>query len=370
MGPRPSRPSGARSPAAAEAGLPYAPYAFESRWHLVFQYVVRGQLGRRARPRRGGRVAAEDPAGGASTCSCSSVAAARAAVDVGDRLPALRRLWADEGLIAIHSSPMEMVEAVRARRPRRACSRAYDDAVAILSRLWQPWFPARIRLAATAIGALADAAPVGRRPTSRPALARPGRGAARPTARWCSSGTRPGRALGSGGRAWNPRLDAEAAAAALAGRRRRPTTTCWSRRGARPRMRCRGVRRRPPAGASSGSVLATILRAAGDTAAAREVADLAREAAHGARRAAAARPAHRAGLASEPGSRPAATRSPPARPRSSPWSPRAAPTARSASSCSSPPRRCRSTSPTSSASSAPPVAPRRPRSRVGAACSS
>ena len=60
---------------------------------------------------------------------------------------------------------------------------------AILSRLWHPWFTARIRLAAIALGALAELAPTLRPPTgARGCVARPR--SSTPTATSCSSATR------------------------------------------------------------------------------------------------------------------------------------------------------------------------------------
>ncbi len=141
---------------AAEAGLPLAPYAFESRWHLGFQQLVRGHWD-------DALVLASPPealpqiAQAMLDVLALQILHARG-VDVAARLPALRRLWPDEGLLAIHSAPLEMKVAAVRHDPAGVIA-AYDAAVAVLSRLWTPWFSARIRLGAVAIGALADLAP-------------------------------------------------------------------------------------------------------------------------------------------------------------------------------------------------------------------
>ena len=141
---------------AAEAGLPLAPYAFESRWHLGFQQLVRGHWDD-ALALAGPPEALPQIAQAMLDVLALQILHARG-VDVAARLPALRRLWPDEGLLAIHSAPLEMKVAAAHHDPAGVIA-AYDAAVAVLSRLWTPWFSARIRLGAVAIGALADLAP-------------------------------------------------------------------------------------------------------------------------------------------------------------------------------------------------------------------
>ncbi len=141
---------------AEAAGVPLAPFAFESRWHLGFQQVVRGDWDEALRLARPPEPLPQIPQAMLDVLALG-VGHARGD-DVSDRLPALRRLWAQEGLLAIHSAPLEM-QIAAIRGDTEAVLGVYDDTVAVLSRLWVPWFSARIRLVAVAIGALADAAP-------------------------------------------------------------------------------------------------------------------------------------------------------------------------------------------------------------------
>ena len=154
--------------------------------------------------------------------------------------------------------------------------RAYDDSVAILTRLWQPWFTARIRLAATAIGALADCAPTLSAADRSVHLARAeelhGDGHVvlerhhKPDGRW-----------GPEGQAWEKRLDAEMLRMRwLAGEPPAHEELVESWRETEKRVADFGDVHQL---ASVRVVLATILRASGDTAGSREVADLARDAA-------------------------------------------------------------------------------------------
>ena len=256
-----------------ETGLPFAPYAFECRWHLVFQLVIRGDW---------------DAALDLSAAAGSPPKVQQALLDlfrlqieqarggdVGERLPGLRRLWGTEGLIAIHSSSLEMVQAAR-RADLTAVLAAYDDAVGVLARLWHPWFPARVRLAANALAALASLAPD--LPASDwPRLLEEAARLHADGRQTLSHQQERAATWGPEGQAWTARLEAEL-------------------------VRVRWLAGDPPAEASLvaawrraeelfvefgelhqvavvRTVLAEVLRATGDPAAAREVGDLAREAA-------------------------------------------------------------------------------------------
>ena len=258
---------------AAEAGLPLAPYAFESRWHLGFQLVVSGAwddalaLARPAEPLPQIPQALLD-------ILALQVEHARG-LDVAERLPPLRRLWPEEGLIAIHAAPLQMKVAALRHDPEAVLA-AYEDAVAVLSRLWNPWFSARIRLAAVAIGALADLAPS--LPSDRHAelLAR--------AEELHTDGhvvlarqQGPAQTWGPEGRAWVARNDAEVQRLRwLVGDppAHEALVEAW-----REAEQLTGEFGDVHELARIRAVLAGVLRAAGDAAAARETAGLAREAA-------------------------------------------------------------------------------------------
>ena len=77
---------------------------------------------------------------------------------MAERARALRRFWELEGGVVINSVVAELVDAARDDDPSRVIA-VYQDAVAVLGRIWHEWFSARIRLAAITIGAIADALP-------------------------------------------------------------------------------------------------------------------------------------------------------------------------------------------------------------------
>ena len=140
--------------------------------------------------------------------------------DVGARVNGLRPFWRREGAVAIHAAAIEMVAAGRKDDPAAAVA-SYDEAVAVLSRIWHEWFSARIRLAAVAIGVLADAM-ARRSGAEREELVRPTSSGCTPTATIVLDRyTDPSGHWGPEGRAWVKRLDAETLRARWqAGRRR------------------------------------------------------------------------------------------------------------------------------------------------------
>ncbi len=77
---------------------------------------------------------------------------------MGERARALRRFWELEGGVVINSVVAEMADAAQQDDPAKVIA-VYQDAVAVLGRIWHEWFSARIRLAAITIGAIADALP-------------------------------------------------------------------------------------------------------------------------------------------------------------------------------------------------------------------
>jgi DNA-binding CsgD family transcriptional regulator len=196
---------------------------------------------------------------------------------VADRARALRRFWELEGGVVINSVVAELVDAAHSDDPG-AVIRVYQDAVDVLSRIWHPWFSARIRLAAITIGAVADALPrlsAAERATYTVEVERlHGEGHtvldkySDPSGHW-----------GPEGRAWTKRLDAETLRARwLAGVDAPPQDALiqvW--RDAEQLFDDFGHVYETAVVRAN---LAGILRATGDTAGARELGDQAREVAH------------------------------------------------------------------------------------------
>jgi len=140
-----------------EAGIPYAPFAFEARWQLSWVLVVRG---------RWDEVLALTDAGSEAPPPIPraiieplrlQVLQARGE-DVCTEARALRKFWAREGGVAINASAVE-IDAAGARRDAAGAVEVYDEVVGVLSRIWHEWFSARIRLGALTIGAVAQAMP-------------------------------------------------------------------------------------------------------------------------------------------------------------------------------------------------------------------
>jgi DNA-binding CsgD family transcriptional regulator len=197
--------------------------------------------------------------------------------DVDGVLESLRRHWHKEGLIPIHASPMEMEVAGR-RGDAAGVLTSYDDAVATMTRIWHPWFSARIRIAAVAIGELARVMPqlpAAERPTYLEHAQRLQGDGHTVLERY----TDQSESWGPEGRAWSKRLDAETLRVQwLAGVEPPPVdelVSTWQET----------VSLTEEFGdvyelARVRAALAGIQRAAGDTAAARELGDLARATAH------------------------------------------------------------------------------------------
>jgi len=138
------------------AGLVWAPFSIESRWQLTWISHLLGEWDDVLE-----LVDAVDGLSG-PPIPRGIIEPARLAVlaargeDVLDRLLALRGLWEDEGGIAVYSSGVE-IEVHGRRGDAAAAIAAYDDVVAVLGRIWGEMFGGRIRLAATALGAIARA---------------------------------------------------------------------------------------------------------------------------------------------------------------------------------------------------------------------
>src|SRR5262249_51785925 len=135
-----------------QAGTPFAPWAFEARWQLAWVYDV---LGRWDDAMAITDFAAEKP----PPIPRALLEPLRLRIrmergeDVATEARALRMFWARDGGVAINASGIEM-EAAGYRGDAAGAIEAYDEVVAVLTRIWHEWFSARIRLGALAIGAV------------------------------------------------------------------------------------------------------------------------------------------------------------------------------------------------------------------------
>jgi len=190
---------------AEAAGLPWAPYGFDARWQLAWLCWLRGRWEemlqltdlRGQAPPRVSRLLLD--------LMRLQVELARGRRPV--ELPAMREAWGLDGLIGVYACGLSIEVAGRDGDPAAAVD-AYDECVAVLSAIWDPGFGARIRLAATAAGAIGDnlsEVSTMQRPelvAAADRLAAEGRGVRAdyqdPTGYW-----------GPEGQAWVTRLDAE-----------------------------------------------------------------------------------------------------------------------------------------------------------------
>jgi DNA-binding CsgD family transcriptional regulator len=261
---------------ALAAGTPFEPWAFEGRWQLAWVLRTRGEWD--AVLELAEVPGQEPPPVGAALLECLRLHLAIArGEDVGERPRTLRRYWRKEGMVAINSAGLEMEVAGRAG-DAAAVLTAYDDVVATMTEIWHEWFSARVRLAATALAALAQAVPT-LSTAERSAVAEAAGRLRRDGRTVLERYSDPAEHWGPEGRAWAARLDAEWL-------RLRWLTDAGAPEQDRLVAAWREAER---AFAELGDVyelarvrvaLAGVMRAVGDTAAAREVGDLAREAAH------------------------------------------------------------------------------------------
>lgn len=261
---------------AVGAGLTWAPYALESRVQLAWIRWVRGAWDD-VLDLTDLRGESPPPIPRAVLSALRMSVEQGRGVDVAARARKLRRFWTREGAVAIHSAALEMVQAGRSGDAAGAVQ-VYDDVVSVLGRTWHEWFSARIRFGAIAAGAVARAMTqmsAAERATYLAKVERISEDGHVVVQRYDD----PSGHWGPEGRAWQKRLDAETLRVRwLAGvdspsqdvlvESWRETVTCFEDFGHVHEL------------AQMRTILAGILRATGDTAGAREQADLARAAAH------------------------------------------------------------------------------------------
>ncbi|GAA3677939.1 helix-turn-helix transcriptional regulator [Nocardioides ginsengisoli] len=155
-------------------GLIWAPYVIDSRWQLTWiRYIVGDWDDVLA------LVAAVDGQPGPAIPRGLIVPARYAvltgrdtgAAEVRDGLARLRRLWRDEGGVAVYAAGVE-IEAAAVRGDAAAALAVYDEVVDVLSVIWRESFGARTRLAAAVLGAVARGEPSASAAERRALLAR------------------------------------------------------------------------------------------------------------------------------------------------------------------------------------------------------
>jgi DNA-binding CsgD family transcriptional regulator/tetratricopeptide (TPR) repeat protein len=253
---------------AERTGRPWAPYAFESRHQLAWILYVVGRwddalaLLAPARP-------------GAPAVPYAVLDSVRQTIRQGRGESVPRRLhraeWEGDGVVTVFCAGPE----IRAAATCEEAVGVYDEAVTLLSRLWTPWFPGRVRLAATVLGRLAELLP------ELPAGARPARAELATRLLDEATATRErydGSDWGPEGRAWMQRAQAETLRVRWLAGTDAPAAAdlvaAW-----REAERLFADFGHVEELARVRVVLATLLRTTGSSAAARETAELARQAA-------------------------------------------------------------------------------------------
>ena len=253
------------------AGTPWAPYAFEARWQLLWIHVLRGEWEEAARL---GHIPRAPRLLRALLDSVRLTIDQARGADVAREAVALRRFWREEGAVTINAASLEIEAAARVG-DAAAAIRVYDDAVASLSEIWQPWFGARVRLAAQTVAAVATvlpSVPAGEREDLLVQVSRLAEEGEKVVGQYAEQH------WGPEGRAWAARLRAETLRARWLAGVDAPSAEAllesW----------CECERRFVDLGyvyelARVRAVLAVVLRATGDLAGSREAAGLARESA-------------------------------------------------------------------------------------------
>ncbi len=262
---------------AASVGLPWAPYSIEARWQLGWVRYAQGEWDQALEV-----VAIADDDGG-PLIPRAIIEATRLAIlsargtDVSGDLRRLRKVWPDEGGVAVFSAGIE-IEAAAHVGDAGAAVAAYDDVVGVLTRIWTEHFAGRVRLAAQTLGAIARALPTVSKAERAELLERADllRADGDLVAERFAGGQA---AWGPEGRAWALRLAAEHLRARWVAGVDAPdrdqllsawaaTVDAFAEFGSVPEL------------ARARTTYSAILRLLGDTTAAREQGDLAREAAH------------------------------------------------------------------------------------------
>ncbi|HJQ04736.1 MAG TPA: AAA family ATPase [Nocardioides sp.] len=145
-----------RSVLARGQGQDWAPYVLDARWQLGIIRWIRGEWVDALELVTVGRVAPPVPRGILAPTRLS-IQHARGG-DVIEELVALRALWPDEGAIAVFSAGAEL-EVYADAADADAALDLHGRVTGLLTEIWQPRFPAGVRLAAQTLAAIAAALP-------------------------------------------------------------------------------------------------------------------------------------------------------------------------------------------------------------------
>ena len=263
---------------AEAAGIEWAPYASSARWHLTWVLMTRGDWDDvlRLTDLSGSHP---PPMARAMFATLRAVVRIARGEDLADELRGLRPMWRLDGALAVHAAAQEIQLATRPGNVA-AAQAAYEHVVQVVGDMWHPWFDGRVRIAALTIEAIAAAVPHTAASERAPLLEAADRlhdDGHTVLERYAD----PAKSWGPEGRAWLARLDAELLRVRwLAGADDAPTVDGLVS-GWREVVRLFEEFGDAYELVRAQVVLASVLRAAGEAAEAREVGDAARE---GARR--------------------------------------------------------------------------------------
>lgn len=140
----------------AELGTPWAPYVFDARFMQVAVLFAAGRWDEALDLSSVEGTAAPMVPADTLTAERALILAGRGDPRATDLAESTSGSWELEGLTALYAHSALL--AVHEHRDAQGAVAAYDRAIEVLTRMWPPEFGARLRLATTALGALATAA--------------------------------------------------------------------------------------------------------------------------------------------------------------------------------------------------------------------
>jgi DNA-binding CsgD family transcriptional regulator/tetratricopeptide (TPR) repeat protein len=192
---------------ARASGIPWAPYAFDSRFQHAQVAYVAGMWDKALELTTFDGQSPPPTAEALLLAMRSVVLHARGDAEGAATAERLRQQWTRDGLVGIVSGPV-LIDARSAAGDPTGAVRVLDELVAALTPAWRDMFQARVRLAAVGIAALADAVPT-MSADERSAYAVDAERLLVDGRRVLDFHHRAGAYWGPEGRAWAKRLDAE-----------------------------------------------------------------------------------------------------------------------------------------------------------------